>query len=83
MSDKINKLQKLKSEIEDAKIEKIKAEQRVETILKQLKEDFGCSSLDEAEAKLNGLKIEIEKKKAVLNKGVDKLEEEYGFEEED
>jgi predicted nucleic acid-binding Zn-ribbon protein len=52
-------LEKLKKEIDQAKIDKATAEGRLDSLMKQLKTDYGLSSIAEAEKELNKLTDEI------------------------
>jgi predicted nucleic acid-binding Zn-ribbon protein len=52
-------LERLKKEIDQAKIDKATAEGRLDSLMKQLKTDYGLSSIAEAEKELNKLTEEI------------------------
>ena len=52
-------LERLKKEIDQAKIDKATAEGRLDSLMKQLKTDYGLSSIAEAEKELNKLTDEI------------------------
>jgi len=52
-------LEKLKKEIDQAKIDKATAEGRLDSLMKQLKTDYGLSSIAEAEKELTKLTEEI------------------------
>lgn len=69
----------LKEQIEDAKSEVSKLEGRKEHLEQQLEEDWDCSSLDEAKAKLKELKAEAESIGQKIEKGITELEEKYEF----
>lgn len=67
----------LKQQIDDAKrvLSELKGEQTA--ILKQLKEEFGCSSIEEAENKHSKMMKEIEKLDLQIENGMSELEEKY------
>ena len=70
----IDDFKKLKDKLEAAKQKKAKAEGFIEATLKKLKEEFGCSSLEEAEKKLESLNAQIEKEEKQLDKLLDKID---------
>lgn len=56
----ISDFEGLKKKIEDAKTRKAKAEGALEQAMTRLKDEFGCSTIDEAEEKLKQLQTEID-----------------------
>lgn len=73
-------LLELKQDIEKAKTKVNQLEGQRKGLLEQLKEDWGCSSVEEAEKKLSKLEAGAEKLDKKLQKGIQKLEEKYEFE---
>lgn len=70
-------LLELKEQIDTAKDEVKELEGRKKYLLQQLKEDWGCKTLDEAEEKLDDLKEEVQTIKDKIDEGTNKLEEKY------
>jgi len=70
-------LLKLKQEIDQAKssVSELKGQQTA--LLKQLKEEWGCSSIEEAEKKIKKMQKEIETLDASIETGLEELEEQY------
>jgi prefoldin subunit 5 len=70
-------LLKLKREIDEAKdsVNQLKGQQTA--LLKQLKDEFGCSSLEEAEKKIAKMKKELELLTESIENGLEELEEKY------
>ena len=68
---------KLKQEIEEAKtsVSELKGQQNA--LLKQLKEEWGCSTVEEAEKKIQIMKKDIEKLENSIAVGLEELEEKY------
>ena len=54
-------LLKLKRQVEDAKTEVNQLQGQRTALLKQLKDDWGCKTVEEAEAKVKAMEKEIEK----------------------
>ena len=74
-----DRLLKLKEEIDNAKEEKAGFQGQLKGLMDRIKKEYGCDTLEEAEKYLNELrekKKELEKK---LNRGIEELEQEYGF----
>jgi len=67
----------LKSEIDDAKekVSELKGQKTV--LLNQLKTDYGCKTIEEAEKKLRTMKKEIESLDEQIEDGLKELEEKY------
>jgi septal ring factor EnvC (AmiA/AmiB activator) len=70
-------LLKLKQEIDQAKssVSELKGQQTA--LLKQLKDDWQCSSIEEAEKKIKKMQKEIETLDASIETGLEELEESY------
>lgn len=70
-------LLKLKQEIDEAKdnVNQLKGQQTA--LLKQLKEEWGCSTIEAAEKKIAKMKKEIEILNTSIETGLEELEEKY------
>lgn len=66
----------LKANIEEAKIKASELTGRKTQLLKQLKNDWNCADIDQAEDKLQQLEQQIEKLNKQFNEGTAKVEEE-------
>lgn len=68
---------RIKREIEQAKtsVQQLTGEQTV--LMRQLKEQHGCDTVDEAEKKLEELDIEIASMTKNIEKGLSELDEKY------
>jgi hypothetical protein len=71
---------KLKKQAESAQQEADKAEGALELLMKRLKEEFDCSSLKEAEKKLERLEKQTEDSKKEFEKAVGDFEKKWGNE---
>lgn len=67
----------LKEDINEARDEVNRLEGRKDHLLSQLKEDWDCTSLKQAKAKLEKLKKETKKLSQQIKAGIEKLEEKY------
>jgi predicted nucleic acid-binding Zn-ribbon protein len=67
----------LKDQIEDAKqsVSELKGQQTA--LLKQLKDTYKCSSIEEAEKKAEQMKKDIDKLQKQIDEGCKELEEKY------
>ena len=74
----IQKWQETKRRVEELKRAKERASGAIELLLKQVKTDFGCKNLQEAEEYLDQLDNEIEQLETKLKKSFSKFEEKYG-----
>lgn len=72
-------LLKMKDDIETAKSEKARIEGKLDTYKDKLKEEYGCTSLQQAKIKINEMEKDAEKKQQELIKGVKKLHNEYDW----
>jgi hypothetical protein len=63
----------LKERIEEGEKELIRSEEKLNILKKRLKEKFECSSIEEAEKKLQSIKKEWEEKDKKLNRLVDSI----------
>lgn len=71
------KLLKLKDKIETAKTDQAKFKGRLESSIELLKNKFKCTSVKDAESKLNELKDKLTKKENKLEKNIENLEGKY------
>lgn len=67
----------LKGDIEEAKQKVSELNGQKNALMKQLKDDFGCKDIKEAERKLSVMKTEIEKLDQEIDKGIEELSEKY------
>lgn len=74
-------LEKLKSDIEEAKSKKSKAEGALEQIEKTWKEDFDCNSVEEVKQKIEETNKQIETLNEKLKVHTDEIEKVMGEEE--
>lgn len=73
----IDKLVKLKKEIDQAKLDKANAEGALDQCLTRLKEEFGCKTIEAAQKKLNGMKERQEELAEEIEEALKELEEEF------
>ena len=72
-----DKLLNLKAEIDSVKSTVSELKGQKTALMKQLKDDWGCITIDQAEKTLENMKIEIEKIENQIEKGTKELEEKY------
>ena len=72
-----DKLLNLKAEIDSAKSTVSELKGQKTALMKQLKDDWSCTTIDQAEKTLENMKIEIEKIENQIEKGTKELEEKY------
>jgi len=77
MPDIHEKLIELENEIESAKSQRDKLEGMLESMLGQMEERFGVSSVKEATELLDDIKKKMEKTDKELNQKYDKLKESF------
>ena len=65
----------LKQMIDQMKNEKARVEGVIQQLFKNLKEEFGLTSMKEATKRLEELSVEVEEQKEKLNASLNKLEE--------
>ena len=70
-------LLRLKKDIDEAKNTLAELNGQKGTLTKQLKENWGCSTIEEAEKVLKKMQIEIEKIQEDIDSGISELEEIY------
>jgi len=71
---KTEKLIELQEEIEERKTQKAQLEGEKNAIVKQLKEDFGCKSVKQAEALIKEKESDVAKLEDELEEGLEELE---------
>ena len=71
---KIADFEKLKEKIEESKAKRARAEGALEQAMERLKKEFGCSTVEEAEAKIEALNKELDKDEADLAELLDIIE---------
>ena len=77
MANATKRLLELKDEIERATLDKAKAEGALKQNLQRLKEDFGCTTLEEAQKKLAKMIKEKEQLEEDIEEAVEELESNY------
>lgn len=70
-------LLKLKKQVEEAKTEVSELKGHQSALMKQLKEEWGCISVIEAEKKLKKMTKELEDFSKQIEEGIKELEETY------
>jgi len=81
MSD-IDKLKKMRSQVEDAKISLHRLEGQAQSLDERLEKDLGLKSEEEVNQELQKIGIEKPKLETQLSEGIKAIEEKYEFEEE-
>lgn len=76
------KLLKWKHELEEHKVEKSRLEGQRTELLRRLKNEFGCDSIEVARKRLASMQTSLDKLNIQLEKGVEEYEEKYGDEDE-
>ena len=71
---KIADFEKRKEKIEESKAKRARAEGALEQAMERLKKEFGCSTVEEAESKIEALNAELDKDEAELAALLDKIE---------
>ena len=72
-------LLELKKKVDAAKSKVSELNGHQQALLKQLKDDWGCKTIDEAEKKLKSMKDEIGQLEQSIREGVKDLEEKYSI----
>ena len=75
MENDIEKLLKMKKDYEEAKLKKAKLEGQIETLLKNLKDDYNINSLEEAEEYCKNLSKNNREEEILLEKEIKQLQE--------
>jgi tetrahydromethanopterin S-methyltransferase subunit G len=71
----------LKKKVDNARSEEERHAGQQTQILRQLKDDYDCDSVEEAEKKLNRLKKQVENLDEELEEGVKQLRKDMGINE--
>ena len=79
---KLDKYLNLKKRVETAQQEADKAEGALSEVMKQLKRDFDCDTLNEAKRKLKQLKKKEESSKKDFDAALEEFEEKWSDEDE-
>lgn len=69
--------EELKENVEELKSEKERLKGGMEELMKRLKDEFGFSTIQEAEKALSKLDLDIEKQEKKFQKDLDNFEEEW------
>jgi len=72
-------LLKLKQDVDAAKTKVSELTGQRTALMKQLKDDWGCKTVEEAEAKLQGMESAVEQLGQQIDEGVTELKEKYGL----
>lgn len=78
MSVNLKKYQRLKEKADEAKRQQERAIGVLQTLFKELKTKFGCSTLDEAKKKLKEMEAERDTLEASFKKKLAAYEKEFG-----
>ena len=70
----------LKENVEEAEREANKAEGALEQVMKRLKKEFGCTTLEAADKKYGKMKKQAESAKEKFEKAVEEFEEKWSDE---
>jgi predicted nucleic acid-binding Zn-ribbon protein len=76
-------LLKLKNEIDDAKSSVSELKGQMTVLMKQLKDEYKCNSIEDAEVLLTKWEKEVTKIQQQIDKGIEELEEKYKEHEEE
>jgi len=75
--DDEQELLNLKAEIEESKTKVSELTGQKNALMKQLRDDWGCKTIEEAEAKLKKMKRELDQLDTQINEQTKELEEKY------
>ena len=70
----------LKEEIGEAKNKVAELKGQQNALMKQLKEEWGCTTLEQAEKKIAQIEEEVAILQRQIEKGIEELQEKYGIE---
>lgn len=73
------RIMEMKDNLQESKEEQIAIRSKVDTLIEQLKKEFGCTTIEEAEEKLAEFDKELQANQKQLEKAVSKFEEAYPF----
>ena len=74
---KLKKYMNLKKRVEQAQQEANRAEGALEQVMKQLKEEFGCITLEDAKKKLKSLEKQEQKARTDFEEAMEEFEEKW------
>lgn len=75
----VEKLMKLKRDIEQAKLDEATAQGALKQCLDRLKTDFNCKTTEQAKTKLKEMKEQYEELEEEIEESLKELEEEYAI----
>lgn len=78
MRSKLQELADLKSRLEHKRQEGDQASGALKQLMKQLKDEFGCDTLEEAEKKLAEMQADVAKKERKFDKKLDQFNKTFG-----
>ena len=70
----------LKEEINEAKTKVSELTGEKQALLRQLKEQYACKTIEEAQKKVKSIQKEIEQLEKNIEQGIEELETKYNFE---
>lgn len=70
--------ERLKKKASEVKTEIDRAEGRLQTLMSSLQEEFGCSTIEAAEEKLEELKEQQKKAETSYNNSLERFKQKYG-----
>lgn len=73
----VDRLLTLKKKIKDKQDEKSRLQGRLDQLMSQLKEEFGCSSVEEGKAKLGELEAEVKNLQSQVTASTAEIERKY------
>ena len=73
MKNTIQQLEKIKKKLEDLKEEQIEIKTKKRVILDNLKKEYNCKTIDEAEKLLKKLTTECDEKEEILEEEIEEL----------
>lgn len=73
-------LLELKKKVDEAKTKSTELTGQKNALIKQLKKDWGCDSIEEAEKKMKKFEKQIESIDEQIEKGIEEIEEKYELE---
>jgi len=71
----------LKQDIEDAKTKASELNGQLTALKKQLKNDWDCNTIEEAETKLDEMEVSIQSIDTKIKNGLQKIDDEYNIAE--
>ena len=74
------RLLELKQEIDEAKTKVSELTGQKNALMKQLKEEYGCKTIQDADNKVDDLEKQIDDLNSQIEQGIEELETKYDFE---